>query len=334
MNVSQNSKILISIIIPTYNIENYLSECLTSILSQSFTNFEVIIIDDCSSDSTKCLIEYFMKKDYRIRLFENEHNVGPGISRNRGIEYARGKYVMFVDGDDWLDVDCLDKLFKCAEEYHTDMVMFKGLNFDDSSNRFYKNDYFSIPCLDRLNNSLFSFDDIHEDELFEIFVGPVNKLYLRSSIVDCGARFSECLTHEDNPFFYRAFCAADKIFLLDDYFYNRRVRSGSITNLRGDVELDTILVVEDILKVFIDNGLYNHFKEFLLNRLLFKLRNRYRLVGDDYKEEYFLRAKAKLDKFFSVYTLFDDFVKCLWSENRLFFDRLVFSESFEEFLYF
>lgn len=331
MHIKKESRI-ISIIIPTYNVEKYLSECLNSLFNQSFSDFEIIFVDDCSEDSTTSLIEFFMKIDNRIKLIRNSVNLGPGASRNRGLEHANGKYVMFVDADDWLDCNCLEETFSVAEKFHVDMVMFKGLNFDDSSMMFYRDNYFCIPCLDDFNNRLFSFDDVRKEDLFEIFVGPVNKLYLRSLLADSNAVFSECLTHEDNAFFYRAFCASERIFLFDKYFYNRRVRSGSVTRLGDGTELDTVDVVEDILNVFLDNSLYDKYKVYLLNRLLFKLRNRYRLVGDDYKKEYFCRAKSKLNKFFFEYGLFDDFVECLWDENRLFFNRLVFSESFDEFL--
>lgn len=328
--MTQN-EILISIIIPTYNVEKYIGECLDSLLKQTFEHFEIIIIDDLSTDSTEKIIQNYMQKDQRIKFLKNEYNSGPGISRNNGMKIAKGKYIQFIDGDDWLDLNTLERVYNYAEQYDAQMVMFKGIHFDDKSNLFYKDEYFSISCLSNFEDKLFSFDVI-TDELFKIFVGPVNKLYLRSFLEDIAASFPENRTHEDNPFFYQVFCESKRIYLTNEYFYNRRVWNGSVSTLRDDTELETVDVVEKILNVFLNNGLYDKFKELLLNRLLFKLRNRYTLVGDDFKEEYFLRAKIKLNKFMVEYDLRDDLVYCLRAENKKFFENLVYSNSFEEFV--
>lgn len=323
--------ISISLIIPTYNVERYIGECLNSLLNQSFENFEIIIVDDLSTDATLDIIKSYSKQDDRIRFFRNTRKLGSGGSRNFGMTQARGKYIQFVDGDDWLDTTSLESLYEYAEKFEAQIVMFKAMSYDDSNKTFFKDDYLIIPVLDKFNNKLFNSNEIY-DELFEISVIPTNKLYLRSFLENVDASFPEKYIHQDNPFFYQVFCAADRIYLTDEYFYNRRVWQGSITTLRDDTELGTIEIIEEILKVFIKNGLYEKFKELLLNRLLFKLRNRYNLVGDDFKEEYFIKAKDKLNKFMFEYQLFDDLSKCLWDENKKFFYSVIYSKSFEEFL--
>lgn len=321
----------ISIIIPTYNVEKYIGECLNSLINQSFTDFEVIVVDDKSTDSTLDILDFYSRKDERIKYFKNSRKMGSGGSRNYGLSKARGKYVEFVDGDDWLDLMALERLFNFAEKYNVQTVMFKVVNFTDNGTEFIKDAYLSIPSLKRFNNKLFSFNDI-SDELFEISVVPMNKLYLRSFLMDINARFPEKYIHQDNPFFYQTFCESELIYLDDEYLYNRRLWKGSITHLRDDTELGTIEIVEEILKVFINNKLYCEFSELLLNRLLYKLRNRYTLVGDDYKEEYFIRSKRKLNKFMFEYGLYDDLKKYLWKENRNFFNRIIYSNTYNEFL--
>lgn len=321
----------ISIIIPTYNVEDYIGECLNSLIIQSFDAFEIIIVDDLSTDSTVEVIEYYSQKDSRIKLFKNDRKRGSGGSRNFGLKHARGKYIQFVDGDDWLDSNSLEYLYNYAEKFDTQLLMFKSISYNDSNKSYFKDDYLSIIPLNKYNNKVFNFNQIYE-ELFEISVSPVNKLYLASFLDDVGAKFTEKYIHQDNPFFYQVFCEAEKIYLADEYFYNRRVWEGSITTLRDDTELGTIEIVEEILKVFINNGLYKKFKKLLLNRLLFKLRNRYTLVGDDFKETYFIRSKKKLYKFMFDYGLYDDLIDSLSYENRKYFDRIVYSKNFEEFL--
>ena len=323
--------VAISVIIPAYNVEEYLGDCLNSLINQSFDDFEIIVVDDFSSDSTVDVINYYSRLDNRIRFIPNNKKGGSGGTRNYAMKFARGKYILFVDADDWLDLNTLEKLYDYAEKYETQNLMFKGIHYNDYSKRFYKDNYFSIPSLNQFIDRTFNVDEIY-DEMFKIFVGPVNKLYLRSFLEDIDASFPENLIHEDNPFFYHMFCESERSYLVDEYFYNRRVWKGSITSLRDDTELGTVEIVEDILNVFIRNGLYEKYKELLLNRIIFKLRNRSRLVGDSFKEEYFKRAKIKLWKFMFEYGLFDDFVENLCCENREYFNRMLYSVDYKAFL--
>ena len=100
MEIKSEIKKIISIIIPVYNAENYLQECLDSIRKQSLTNLEIICIDDGSTDNSVSVIKNVMKKDFRIQLIE-QTNQGAGIARNNGLKNATGKYVAFLDADDF-----------------------------------------------------------------------------------------------------------------------------------------------------------------------------------------------------------------------------------------
>ena len=117
----------ISIIIPMYNVEKYVGECLDSILAQTFTDFEVIIVDDCSTDKSCAVVKKYMplfnKNDDKLRLIELKKNSGfPSVPRNKGIELARGKYICFVDSDDAITNTALEELFNLAEEFQADVV--------------------------------------------------------------------------------------------------------------------------------------------------------------------------------------------------------------------
>ena len=116
MEIKSEIKKIISIIIPVYNAENYLQECLDSIRKQSLTNLEIICIDDGSTDNSVSVIKNVMKKDFRIQLIE-QTNQGAGIARNNGLKNATGKYVAFLDADDFFyDVDALWKMIEQCEE--------------------------------------------------------------------------------------------------------------------------------------------------------------------------------------------------------------------------
>ena len=113
----------VSIVIPMYNTEKYVGACLTSILNQTFQNFEVIVVDDCSTDKSCAVVESFIPKfGGRLKLYRSEVNHGPAIPSNRGISLSRGKYVYVVDSDDLILSDALEILVKYAENYNVDMV--------------------------------------------------------------------------------------------------------------------------------------------------------------------------------------------------------------------
>ena len=97
----------VSVIMPTYNVEKYIDQCLSSLLEQSYKNFEVICVDDGSSDKTVSIIEEYIQKDQRIRLIKMPHCGKAGVMRNHGIQEAKGKYCLFLDGDDFFESDLI-----------------------------------------------------------------------------------------------------------------------------------------------------------------------------------------------------------------------------------
>lgn len=111
---------LVSVIIPTYNVEKYIEKAIQSVLDQTYPNIEIIVVDDGSTDHTVDVVRSF--HDERIKLFINERNMGPSYSRNRGIKEAKGEWIAFLDGDDWWDKERLEKLLNVAETYQADVV--------------------------------------------------------------------------------------------------------------------------------------------------------------------------------------------------------------------
>ena len=130
------SKALISIIVPIYNVENYLRQCLDSILSQSYQNFECLLVNDGSPDNSADICREYVEKDYRFRYFEKE-NGGLSSARNLGIKYSKGKYITFIDSDDWVESDYLEVLYSKIKEYNTDFVISSYKKFHMDENCFY-----------------------------------------------------------------------------------------------------------------------------------------------------------------------------------------------------
>ena len=117
---------LISVIVPIYNVERYLNRCLNSIVNQKYTNLEIILVDDGSPDNCPLICEEWRKKDSRIRVIHKK-NAGLGFARNTGIENATGKYIIFVDSDDYIEENLVFEAYKKIKQYSADIVMF-GLN--------------------------------------------------------------------------------------------------------------------------------------------------------------------------------------------------------------
>lgn len=114
----------VTVIIPCYNAETYISKCLESLKNQTFSDFDVVFIDDCSSDNTLKVIEDFSKNNaLNIKVLRNEKNSGPAFSRNLGIAAADGKYIAFCDSDDWYDSEYLSYMVNAANENDADMVL-------------------------------------------------------------------------------------------------------------------------------------------------------------------------------------------------------------------
>lgn len=140
----------VSVILCVYNEEKYVRQAIESILGQSLTDLELIIVNDGSTDSTKDIIESY--RDKRIKLI-NQENIGLGASRNKGLRVAEGDYVTFLDGDDWFSPEALEESYNKAVLNDTDILMFQMINYDDDTGRIYENDWFNLNLFDE------SFDD-------------------------------------------------------------------------------------------------------------------------------------------------------------------------------
>ncbi len=125
---------MISIIMPAYNVEKYVAQAINSILNQTFKDFELIIINDCSTDNTEQIIKDIIKNDYRAKLIKTEHNCGVGASRCEGYRIATGEYIFCADADDWYDLDYLQLMYDAAMKNNAEMVSSGTTIFDEKGN--------------------------------------------------------------------------------------------------------------------------------------------------------------------------------------------------------
>ncbi len=126
----------VSIIIPVYNVERYLRECLDSVVGQTMTDIEMICIEDCSTDHSWEILQEYAQREPRMVLLRNERNSGLSYTRNRGIEIARGEYIQFVDSDDYILPDAAEKLYRIAKDNDLDLLKFLYVQYLESSKKF------------------------------------------------------------------------------------------------------------------------------------------------------------------------------------------------------
>ncbi len=120
----------VSVIIPVYNLEHYIERCIDSVLLQTFGDFEIICVDDCSSDDSVQIIKKISSLDARVKLFQHQENLGPAIARNLGCKNAEGDYLFFLDGDDTLPLNALEVLYEAAIKTNADLVRGRVMKFE------------------------------------------------------------------------------------------------------------------------------------------------------------------------------------------------------------
>ena len=216
----------LSIVIPVYNVEDYLPRCLDSILSQKFSAFEVILVDDGSKDSSSAICDEYSAKDSRIRTLHKQ-NGGVSAARNSGLQMAVGEYVMFVDSDDALAPDALSKMFEMADNGNVDLVVGGFNSYLDTT----LTDVFG-PKISGVysNEHILAFFDNAMNEYGELFRGPWAKMYRRSIIAENSISFNESLCYaEDKLFVYSYLSYITSAAILQSPVYEYYRRSGSLS---------------------------------------------------------------------------------------------------------
>lgn len=206
----------ISIIMPLYNAAKYLRESLQSILCQSFKDFELICVNDASTDDTIEILRDVQKKDGRIRVISNEERSGAAYSRNKGMREAYGKYLAFLDGDDIFDERMLEKAYSAIEDKAADIVVFEyqhvpSDSIDHKLQRFHGERYRDKYC-----KKIFSVQDCEPYEFINWALSPCNKLYRRAFIEDNSLFFQDLPCANDMYFVCMALMLSKSIIVLDD----------------------------------------------------------------------------------------------------------------------
>ncbi|MBR2880705.1 MAG: glycosyltransferase family 2 protein [Oscillospiraceae bacterium] len=246
----------ISIIIPVYNSEKYLNKCLDSVFSQSFKDFEIIIVNDGSPDNSQAIIDSY-KAEYpgKICAFMQE-NAGQASARNRGLRSARGEFVMFLDSDDYLHPEAFEKAISCAEANSSDIVCFNM--FFDTDGR-----------IEEFNYRIFESDDPIKKYILNE-TSPCNKLIKRELLQNNALRFREGIIYEDHELIPRLALFTDKISFIDDRLYYYVIHSDStMRRAKFSPKLKNIYIATDSLKnVFFETEFHQELECIFIEHLL------------------------------------------------------------------
>lgn len=246
----------ISIIVPTFNLENYIDKTLESIVQQTFSDWEVLTVDDGSTDNTSALIEGWAKRDDRIKLLRNQRSKGVSGARNTGIENARGKWIVFLDGDDLFRKDALQTRVQ-ASNAHPDCCFISG-------------DFTRFHSDNDMDGRPFSETDLHWrkylhgstnlqtaprlvfDPVKYFLISPLTWtgcVMIRAHLIKKLSGFNErFISAEDNHLWLRVAASVDRMLFVPDSISYYRQRKNSLTHSGRPIHRDSVATYKDLLK--------------------------------------------------------------------------------------
>lgn len=241
----------VSVIIPNYNAGRYIDKCINSVLNQTYKNIELIIIDDGSIDESLNIIKEYSNK-YKNILVMRQQNLNASIARNRGIENASGRYLMFIDSDDILYPDAIKKMVEIIEKDESDMVIGNFYVIDER-------DILKEKCI-------FTEEDRVEDKpiiLNKIAPNPSNKLYRLDIIEKYNIVFGNVRIGQDLNFYLKYLLKCKKISLVSDYIYGWRYLQGSMSNKASFRIFDITESFKDIRNFYIKENAKDIYENYI-----------------------------------------------------------------------
>ena len=234
----------ISVVVPVYNTEAYLSACLDSLITQTLGDIEIICIDDGSTDGSCQILKKYADCDHRIRIL-HQQNSGAGVARNRGLDVAAGRDLIFLDSDDYFRPDMLEIMYENARQKDTDILICRSREYHEGSAR-YQNADFTIEKRFLPDKSIFNYRDIPEHIIGFCIGWPWDKLYRTSFIRRYHLTFPALHNSEDAAFVFTSLVLANSISVIDDQLIVHRKTATSLENRRDE---DCLCFIESARKI-------------------------------------------------------------------------------------
>lgn len=269
---------LLSVVIPVHNAENYIEQCIASVLKENVRSMEIICVDDGSTDESAACISAMAAHDGRISLIKQDHQ-SAGSARNLGLRSARGEFVHFLDSDDWLCPGIYERGIRLLQETRTDVCVFQYISYNDLTGQTRKR-----PCLCNRNKTYGSF---REDPAFFIYnmVAPWNKIYRRAWLEKNNLRFDEIPCGNDRGFYFRMLAAGGAFVLSADYgVYYREMNVASLTGANRCQHFDSLFFAWDS-SVKAMEGENAYIQAMLLDCIIQDILNVFRLAPFEKRKE-------------------------------------------------
>ncbi|HHY1437477.1 TPA: glycosyltransferase family 2 protein [Campylobacter jejuni] len=334
----QNKNIKISIVIPIYNSEKYLKQMLTSLSNQTMIDVEIICVNDGSADNSLEIINNFVLRDKRFKVF-SQLNKGVSSARNLGLKMAQGKYIWFVDSDDWVLCNSLEKLYEIAEYNKTDMVFFSTESFNELENKlednaWYGNFGYNVP--NSLYDKTLCFED-YKSFAFKLSGSIWNKFILRDYIVKNGIYFNENnYFMEDRLFYFDLLLKKPNIYFSLKKFYFYRVNR--FDNITGKINKINIIKLNlfSCYNIMLEQSQKSDddvARVEILNNLLLNLKWYFEQCNNKYKFLYYKKASnllKSIQKQYNYEYLYDisSFRKCKDFFKDGFFIKIIENDSY------
>ena len=306
----------ISVIIPVYNVEKYLAECLESVRIQSLKDWEAICVNDGATDNSPAILKEFAAKDPRFRIIEQE-NGGLSAARNAGVRAVTGKYIYFLDSDDLITPDALQWMYETAELHKTDLLHFAGEPFYEpgvEKDPFEEQDFFKGQYGECVSGDVLLLQMLRKNDWNP---GVVYRFYRKDFYTENHLSFHEGVLHEDEAFSLIADLSAKRTMRQNKICYRRRVRAGSIMTFSSAARhLKGYLAAYGDVAAFLESRNYsNALENHLRRRLACLLLSAKKYLPED-PDTTLLQRIADAEKFIAEAEAADE------RANRKFLDRL------------
>ena len=295
----------VSIVVPVYNMEKYLEKCMDSLVNQTLEDIEIIVVNDGSTDNSLKILKKYKRKHPDKIVIINQENQGISSARNNGIDIATGKYIGFVDSDDYIKYDMFEKLYNKIEKTKSDIVVCNYKKY------FMKNEEFiDVDMVKNINkNNIFEEPTI----LNNIYFAPWNKLYKRSLFEDI--RFPIQKKYEDINAILKVFFKAKKIDKISESLYLYRINENGETLTINKKICDIVFIFEDLINYIKDKNKYDlikyEFKKLCIDQLFYYLILSYSIKDKKYIKDFTKEIIRVLD------TNFKDWKSTFISDSKL-----------------
>ena len=268
----------LTVVVAAYNVQEYIGKCLDSLVNQTYKDMEILIVNDGSKDKTEVIVREFEKKYKNIKLL-NKENGGLSSARNYGIKFARGEYIAFVDGDDYLDEKTYEKVMTKLIDEKVELAIF-------SYKKVFGDKYKKI----RLNKKLYGGDFLKKlfSKSDEASIVVWNKIFKKDIIIENNIYFENKAYFEDTGFIFRYLYYVKKISVLEDCLYSYVQRDNSITKKFNPIIINSCENTYTLIKDFYKkNNKYNKYKNNIKDMYL-RMKIYIFRIAIKYKKEYIL----------------------------------------------